>query len=364
MSKKIRIITALLAISMISACADDGASSSSLPHYNSAVEGTHVDSSSATGDTASTNIPTAPIGDIPVISTAEIVSGNSFEQQQYFGFYCRADSGFYYVDRTGDGFLYHYSNGKSTLVLAEYTRALHYYNGKLFYLKGSKEQFDSEQHFYGGDVWCYDIGTSEETCIAGGIADNRCLAVNEYGIFCNPHGGGVALYDFDGSLIKVYTEKNQNICVLDNYIYLKQEDGCVMQNLDDGTTVPIPDMGIIVAYSNGTVIYADKANQSQKYCVDLKTGQVNSLPENEAYSFAWLDNELYASDNHNIYKANFEECKFEPIITLDITGQMYIFSLFSDGEKLYAEAVNQSGIAALAEVLTDGKTLDWGDNAV
>ncbi len=367
MNRNIRTISVLLALSMATSCTAENSTESSLPHYNSAATNADSDRSSTETNCASpeNSDNTVPSHEsVPIIETSVTESGNSFEQQQYFGFYCKADSGFYFVDRTGDGYLYHFSNGESTLVLKEYTRALHYYKGKLYYLKGSKEQFDSQQHFYGGAVWCYDTATGEETCVVDGIPDNLCLAVNEYGIFCNPEGGGVALYDFSGDLIRIFTERNQNICVLDNYIYLKLESGCILRNLDDYTTVAAPEMGIIVSYKNGRIIFADSINQAQKYVADIGTGEVKALPESEAYSFAWHDGQLYASDNHHIFRVDLNSLSYEPVITLDTTGPIYIFCLFSDGEKLYAEAVNQSGIAALAEVLIDSKTIDWGDNAV
>lgn len=370
MKKRIGIITILSILSMMSACAAQEDTNSALPHYNSSTSNTYTSEKKETVDTESTytstqNDTTSSDADpyvsdsFPIIETKNIACGNNFEQQQFFGFYCKSDDGFYYVERTADGFLYHYKNGEVTLVLEEYTRALHYFEGKIYYLKGSKEQFNSQNHFYGGDVWCYDTGTGEESCVVSGVSNNLCLVVNEYGIFCNPNDGGIAMYDFNGNLIKVLSEINQNIYILDNYIYLKRDHDFVLQNLTDDTTVVVPEMSLIVSYHNGKIVYADEKNQSLKYVADMKSGDIHALPANEAFSYAWHDDQLYASDNQHIYSVNLKDYKYEPIVTLKITDPIQVFCLFDDDETLYAEAVNQSDRSVIAEVQIESNSLKF-----
>ena len=260
--KQTWLIIAILTTILFSGCANESANTSSQePIYNS----THItssQSSEAEGAAAITSKSTAEEASVkedsavvvpeyaaeitseknelsPSVDIRTIKKGNRFEETVSFGHFCHIDNGFYFVD-LNDGFLYFMDrDGNKTTVLKDYVRALNYYDGFLYYIKGTKNDFLAMEYFYAGSVWCLDTASGKETCLIDS-PENLSLVVNEYGIFCNPDGGGIALYDFEGKEIKLISDENQGIDIIGNKIRLNKSGKPVLYDLDTGEESTLP----------------------------------------------------------------------------------------------------------------------------
>lgn len=380
--KQTWLIIAILTTILFSGCANESANTSSQePIYNS----THItssQSSEAEGAAAITSKSTAEEASVkedsavvvpeyaaeitseknelsPAVDIRTIKKGNRFEETVSFGHFCHIDNGFYFVD-LNDGFLYFMDrDGNKTTVLKDYVRALNYYDGFLYYIKGTKNDFLAMEYFYAGSVWCLDTASGKETCLIDS-PENLSLVVNEYGIFCNPDGGGIALYDFEGKEIKLISDENQGIDIIGNKIRLNKSGKPVLYDLDTGEESTLPLYQIYYAYIGDRAVCSDMDDQGTKIVLDLSNGSMKSLPECEVFAFAVCGNELYAADALNLYRIDFEKTEYENIISYPpYDSPVYFYELHSDGSHLYAVIFNQDNFSALAEIDIDKGELKY-----
>lgn len=295
----------------------------------------------------------------PATDIKMIKQGNRFEETVSFGHFCYVGNGFYFVD-LNDGFLYFMNqNGNRTTVLKDYVRALNYYDGFLYYIKGTKKDFLAMEYFYAGNIWRLDTTSGKETCLIDS-PENLSLAVNEYGIFCNPNGGGIALYDFEGKEIKRISDENQGVDIMGNKIRLNKSGKPVLYDLDTGEESNLPYYQLYCAYIGDRAVCADMDAQETKIVLNLSDGGMNSLPECEAFAFAVCGNELYAADATNLYRINFEKMEYENIISYPpYDSPIYFYELHSDGSRLYAVIFNRENFSKLVEVDTNSGELKY-----
>lgn len=285
----------------------------------------------------------------PVTDIRTIKQGNSFEENNVFGHFCSVENGFYFVD-LNDWFLYFMDkDGNRKSVLKDYVRALNYYDGFLYYIKGKKEDFQEWWYFFPGSIWRLDPNSGEEVCLID-VPKNLSLVVNEYGIFCYPNGGGVALYNFDGKEIKRISNENQGIYIMGNKMRLKKSGEIVLYDLDTGEESDFPYYQYFTAYIGDRVVCSDENDQWTKVVLNLSDGSVKALPKSDAFTFAVCGNELYGADNYNLYRVDFEKMEYESIISYPLGDPIYFFDLHSDGSRLYAVMFNQQNVSKLAEV--------------
>lgn len=374
--KRTVFIIAALAALLFSGCDSESANAPSQnPIYNSAVitsrafeieEPETVTSEAVPDVTIEKNEPTKPAAE-ETINRTELSSvtdikmikrGNSFEENASFGHFCPVENGFYFVDRT-DGMLYFMdSDGKRKTVLEDYASALNYYDGFLYYIKGTKDAFRRAEFWYAGSVWRLDPDSGEEVCLID-VPENMVLVVNEYGIFCQPNGGGVALYSFEGEEIRRISDKNQSIDIFGNKMRLSKSDKDVLHDLDTGEESEFPFYSLYVAHIGNRVVCADINDQWNKIVLDLSDGSMKTLPNSGAFAFAVCGNELYAADNTNLYRVDLEKMEYENIISYPWNNPIYFYALHSDGDRLYAVMGNQSDIFRYAEVDTDNGELKY-----
>lgn len=285
----------------------------------------------------------------PVTDLGTVTQGNRFEETAAFGHFCPVGNGFYFVD-LNDGFLYFMDrDGNRKTVLEDYVRALNYYDGFLYYVKGMKREFYAMEHFYAGSVWRLDPASGEEVCLID-VPENLVLIVNKYGIFCNPNGGGLARYDFDGNEVERLSDKNQDACFIGDKIHLTNAGKTVLRDLDTGEESDFPADLFFSALIGDRVICADQADQWTKIVLNLSNGSSKKLPKSEAFAFAVCGGELYAIDNNHLYRVDLEKLDYESIVSYPFGNPTYFFALHSDGERLYAVMRNQSNISKLVEV--------------
>lgn len=272
----------------------------------------------------------------PLTDRREIMQSNSFVQQHSFGHYCGFDGGMFFVD-LNDGFLYKKTEEGTTLLLDEYVCCLHFYNDKLYFKKGTKEQFMQLEYSYIGSIWEYDPLTGTQRELIEGDKYGGFFTVNEYGIFCNPKGGGAALYNFDGELIEKFTDGNQSIVVLDNYLHIRSRSdaSAYLINLDTKETIPSNNYNFSLAYFNGKVLYRDETSPYDMHCDDLLSGKSTDIQAESIYAFEVLDDTLYAMGMYCIYRFDEETAEFVPVESLNGEEHFY-YSLFICNDDLYA----------------------------
>lgn len=348
------------------------------PVYNSAKlttsralepeETENIGETAKTEETAETAAPApketrAEIKASPVTDLGAIMQGNRFEETVAFGHFCPVENGFYFVD-LNDGFLYFMDrDGNRKTVLEDYVRALNYYDGFLYYIKGTKREFYAKEHFYAGSVWRLDPASGEEVCLID-VPENLVLIVNKYGIFCNPNGGGLARYDFDGKEVERLSDKNQGAYFIGNKLHLINDGKTVLRDFDAGEESDFPNDMFLFALIGDRVICADQADQWTKIVLNLSDGSSEKLPQNMAFAFAVCGGELYAIDNNNLYRVDLEKFDYESIVSYPLGNPTYFFALHSDGERLYAVMRNQSNVSKLVEVDTNSgalKDLEGGE---
>lgn len=353
-----RIIPIISALLLLSACSGGGQESSSEPVYNNAQYST-INDSSATGESSvssetvsqeSTDVP-ATI-EPPAVSAADvrqITRGNTFEENASFGHFCAVDNGYYFVD-LNDGFLYFTDkSGNTKIVLEDYVRALNYYDGYLYYIKGTKKEFLSDERFYAGSIWRLDPVSGEDVCLIE-VPENMSLNVNEYGFFCNRNGGGIALFDFDGKELRRISDINQGVYVIGNALQLRKSDKTVLCDLDINEESDFPSDLFLSACVGDKVVGFYMSDQWTKIVLDMSKGEAAVLPKSMANDFAVLNGELYAIDSDNLYRVDFEKMTYESIISYPFESPVYFLTLHSDGERLYAVMGNQSDTYRYAEI--------------
>lgn len=306
--------------------------------------------SSETVSQESTDV-SAPIEPPAVSATAvrQITRGNTFEENASFGHFCAVDNGYYFVG-LNDGFLYFTDkSGNTKIVLEDYARALNYYDGYLYYIKGTKSEFLSKEYFYAGSIWRLEPVSGDEVCLIE-VPENMSLNVNEYGIFCNRNGGGLTLYDFDGKELRCISDINQGVYIIGNMVHLRKSDKTVLCDLDTNEESDFPNDMFLFACIEDRVVCAYESDQWTKIILKLSTGETSILPQSAAFTFAACDGELYAADNDNLYRIDLEETKYESVISFPQGSPVYFYDLHSDGERLYAVMGNQSDTYRYAEV--------------
>ena len=355
----ILIITS--AVFLLSACSDgkSGATSHE-PVYNdvqysipnNTQSETHVSQPENTSTNVSVPSPGKKVeisGFTPVKNIRKIARGNSFEEDANFGHFCAVDNGSYYVD-LNDGFLYFMDrNGNKRSVLEDYVRALNFYDGYLYYIKGTKNAFLAKEYFYAGSIWRLDPVSGEEICFID-VPENMSFSVNEYGIIAHPDGGGLALYDLDGKEIERLSNENQSVCVIGNKLCLRNDGKTVLRDLDTGEESEFPENMLMVACVGDKLVCADMSDQWSKMILNLSTGEARRLPQSSAFVFAVCNGELYAADSDNLYRVDLENARYESVISYQQGSPVYFFALHSDGERLYALMRNQLNESRLAEV--------------
>ncbi len=372
--KNKQIIFTVLSLFLLSACSVEEAETvSSAPIYNSvnftAPESTTAiteaeNTSSAVSEIPKTDSPAinadaSVTGGMieenafaPVTDIRRIERGNSFEENVNSGYFCPAENGFYFVDPS-DRFLYFMDNErKRKTVLKDYVCKLNYYDGFLYYIKGTKSQFLEGYVSYAGSVWRFDPASGEEVCLID-VPKNMSLNVNEYGIFCNPSGGGLARYGFDGKEIERLSNENQGVCFIGNKLYLKKDGKIVLRDMDTGKESDFPDNMFFLACVGDFAVCSGGNDQSNYLVLNLFTGETGVLPQKTIYSYAVCGGELYVANSENIYRVNFDEMKYESVVSYPDNSPVYFFSLHSDGEHLYAAMMNQSNASILAEINTE-----------
>lgn len=375
--KKSVILFAMAAV-LLCGCADEPADTlPSEPVYNStrlttsrAAESEETENIRETAKPEETTENAAPapketrteIKASPVTDLGTITQGNRFEEAVSSGHFCPVENGFYFVD-LNDGFLYFMDrDGNRKTVLEDYVRALHYYDGFLYYIKGTKREFYAMEHFYAGGVWRIDPVSGEEVCLID-VSENLSLIVNEYGIFCNPNGGGLARYDFDGKEIERLSDKNQGAYFIGDKLHLINEGKTVLRDLDTGEESDFPADLFFSALIGDRVVCADQADQWTKIVLSLSDGSSEKLPKSEAFAFAVCGGELYAIDNNNLYRVDLEKLDYESMISYPLGNPTYFFALHSDGERLYAVMRNQGKVSKLVEVDTNSGALKYLEGA-
>lgn len=326
---------------------------SSLISENSTVPSSISETRSSTSAPAVSDPPEKQSSDFgsfaPLNDRRPIKCGNALEQNATYGHYCTYEGKTYYVD-LNDGFLYcsDFKTDTPKLVLKDYVRALNCYDGYIYYIKGDKEHFEQREHFYKGNVWRLNIAAGKEECIIDDNPINLCLVVNEYGVFCNKAGGGIALYDYDGNFLKTISDINQGIYIIDNWILLRKEDKTVFLNLDTGEESDFFDIVPAARCGNILVGYS-MDNQWVKQLFDLSTGETTTLPKSEMFSFAYHKGTLYAINNYAVFRYD-NDSGFTQIYALEYLGELYFMSIFSSGDKLVTVVMNQEDAAWLAEI--------------
>ena len=373
MKHKLITLTMVTAALFMSACSDGKSGSSprepvynepqySLPNYSqssAAVEDTGSVSNAApvsqpenssTGNSVSSPVDTIEeIAFTPVEKIRRIARGNNFEEDANFGHFCAVDNGSYYVD-LNDGFLYFMDrNGNTRLVLEDYVRALNYYDGYLYYIKGTKSEFLAKEHFYAGSIRRLDPVSGEEICLID-VPNNMSFSVNEYGIIAHPDGGGLALYDLDGKEVERLSNEDQGVCIIGNKLCLKYDGKTVLRDLDTGEESEFPENMFMVACVGDQLVCADLGDQWSKIILNLSTGEAKHLPRSSAFVFAVCNGELYAADNNDLYRVDLENARYESVISYQQDSPVYFFALHSDGERLYALMRDQLNESRLAEV--------------
>lgn len=314
-------------------------------------------------ESASTDKPASVgSGNINAIAPADdirlLACGNSLEENAGFGHFCAAPNGFYFVD-LNDGFLYFRdSGGKTEAVLEDYVRALNYYDGYLYYIKGTKREFLEMEYFYAGSVWRLDPVSGEEVCLID-VPENMSLNVNEYGIFCSPNGGGLARYDFDGKETERLTSENQGVYFIGNKLHLKRNGKTVLYDPETGRESDFPDDMLLFACIGDRVVCARESDQWTKIVLDLSTGETSALPQSTVFTFAVCGGELYAADNDSLYRVDPEKMGYESVISYPQGSPVYFYALHSDGERLYAVMCNQSNHSRYAVVNTESGELNY-----
>lgn len=377
------------ALFLLSACSGGGSESeSSAPVYNNAhyssPNSTHSDESSEsttvsepaqTADSSSTNtdisvssgsVSEEPVSEgsikenafAPINDIHQIARGNSFEENIGFGHFCAAEDGSYFVD-LNDGFLYFSDHdGNKKTVLEDYVRALNYYDGYLYYIKGTKQEFQANEYFYAGSVWRLDPVSGEEVCLID-APENMSLNVNEYGIFCNPNGGGLARYDFDGKETERLADENQSVYFIGNKLHLRKNGKTVLYDLDTKEESDFPEDMILFSCVGDRVICAAENDQWTKLVMNLSTGEMGIFPQSAAFAFAVCNGELYAADNDSLYRVDLEKVRYESVISYPQGSPVYFYALHSGGERLYAVMCNQSNNSRYAVVNTDSGELNY-----
>lgn len=326
----------------------------------SSVDETFEEEKSAAFNSESAADGTFETAELPPVTNRQIAKqGNRFEETVSFGHFCAVENGFYFVD-LNDGFLcFMDRDGNRKTVLKDYVRALNYYDGFLYYIKGTKDDFLAKEYFYAGSVWRLDTAFGKETCLINSPG-NLSLAVNEYGIFCNPDGGGIALYDFGGKEIKRISDENQGINILGNKIRLNKSGKPVLYDLDTGEESELPYYQLFCAYIGNRAVCADIDDQRKKIILDLSDGSMKSLPECGAFAFAVCGNELYAADNTNLYRIDLEKNEYVNIISYPpYDSPVYFYELHSDGSRLYAVMFNRENVSKLAAVNISSGELNY-----
>ena len=372
--KNTMVVSAVISAALLlSACSDgDTSSSSREPVYNevrySAPDNTQGSAFSENKEAAPTTDPISrpesssagasvpsPVGSTeigsftPVGGIRNIARGNSFEEDANFGHFCAVDNGYYYVD-LNDGFLYFTdSDGNTSSVLNDYVRALNYYDGYLYYIKGTKSEFLAKEHFYAGSIWRLDPVSGAEICLID-VPENMSFSVNEYGIIAHPDGGGLALYDLDGKETERLSNENQSVCIIGNKLCLRNDGKTVLRDLDTGEESDFPENMLMAACVGDKLVCADMNDQWSKMILNLSTGEARRLPQSSAFVFAVCNGELYAADNDNLYRVDLENARYESVISYQQGSPVYFFALHSDGERLYALMRNQLNESRLAEV--------------
>lgn len=384
--KGVNIASLVLLLSVCSVCsacsAGDSGSSSDEPVYNSARYSAaesappngkpgsasanappNKETDAASGAPQSEDMSAVPdssvgAGGFTSVSADGTARGNSFEEDAGFGHFRAVENGFYYVD-LNDGFLYFTDrDGKIKTVLEDYVRALNYYDGYLYYIKGTKEDFLATEYFYAGGVYRLDPVSGEETRLID-VPENMSLNVNEYGIFCNPSGGGLALYGFDGKETERLSDENQGVYFIGNKLLLKKDGKTVLRNFETGEESGFPNDMFLFACIEDRVICARESDQWTKIILNLSTGETSKLPQSAAFTFAVCGGELYAADGDNLYRVDPEKTGYESVISFPQGSPVYFYALHSDGERLYAVMRNQSNASALAEVNTESGELNY-----
>ncbi|MBD5384010.1 MAG: hypothetical protein HDR72_03310 [Ruminococcaceae bacterium] len=359
-----RIIPIISALLLLSACSGGQEPSSSEPVYNNAQFSTISDLSapdepsapeeaSVSQESVSQESTPAPIElpAVPAIGVKQIVRGNTFEENASFGHFCAVDNGYYFVD-LNNGFLYFTDkSGNTKTVLEDYVRALNYYDGYLYYIKGTKKEFLSGEIFYAGSIWRLDPVSGEEVLLIE-VPENLSLNVNEYGIFCDPkNGGGIALYDFDGNELRIISDINQDICIIGNKIILRKSDKTVLCDLDTGEESDFPSDLYFSACVGDKLVGFYMSDQWTKIVLDMSKGESAALPDRMNANFTVLNGELYTVDTQNLYRVDFEKMTYESIISYPLGNAVYFLDLHSDGERLYTVmGNNQANAYRYAEV--------------
>ncbi|MBD5128529.1 MAG: hypothetical protein HDT43_01170 [Ruminococcaceae bacterium] len=366
-----RMIPIISALLLLSACSGGQESSSSEPPvYNNAQYSTMSDprehegagtpespsvsqeSTESVSDNSTADVPsTIEPPEFSAVSVKQIARGNTFEENASFGHFCAVDNGYYFVD-LNNGFLYFTDkSGNTKTVLEDYVRALNYYDGYLYYIKGTKKEFLSDETFYAGSIWRLDPVSGEEVLLIE-VPENLSLNVNEYGIFCDPkNGGGIALYDFDGNELRIISDINQDICIIGNAILLRKSDKTVLCDLDTGEETDFPSDLSFSACTGDKLVCFYMSDPWDKIVLDMSTGEAAVLPHCMTNQFTVLNGELYTVDTQNLYRVDFEKMTYESIISYPLGNAVYFLDLHSDGERLYTVmGNNQANAYRYAEV--------------
>lgn len=354
MKKYCKAVIVFLLCTALCGCEVTNSMDESEPVYNSVITSNiseshnfHTHSSTASTHTEMPVLEAERFS--PLVDRRPIKCGNTLEQNATYGHYCTYEGKTYYID-LNDGFLYcsDFATDAPTLVLKDYVRALNCYDGYIYYIKGDKESFEQMEYFYKGSVWRLNLSTREEECIINDNPINLCLAVNEYGIFCNKAGGGIALYDYGGNYLKTISDINQGIYIIDNWILLRKEDKTVFLNLDTGEESDFFDI-VPTARCGDQLVGFSMDNQWVKQMFDLSTGEIITFPESYMFSFAYHKDKLYAIINYAVFRYD-DNNGFTEICSLEYLGELYFMSIFSSGDKLVTVVMNQEDTAWLAEI--------------
>lgn len=351
----------------MTACSDGGTGeSSSEPVYNSVryssaiTQNAKAESTEPKPESTSTEKPAADniCNFAPVSNIRWAARGNSVEENAGFGHFCAVENGFYFVD-PNDGFLYFSDeNGSTSIVLEDYVRALNFYDGFLYYIKGTKAEFSAMEHFYAGSIWRLDPVSGEEVCLID-ASENMSLAVNKYGIFCNPNGGGLARYGFDGKENERISEENQSVCIIGNKLRVKGGGKTVLHDLDTGEETAFPENMLPLACIGERVICLNENDHRTLLIADLSAGETRTLPQGSAFAFAVCNGELYAADNDSLYRVDLDKAAYESVISYPLGSPVYFYALHSDGKRLFAVMRNQSNASRLAGVNTENGELKY-----